>query len=310
MRKYKTAATADCGQASVKTSPNLESADHRLLQYLADDGGRAAKSEFGKQGALDVYALRKGVSLRIAGSNAISAETLVRHDLAQWCGSPGSSRRYLNISDAGRAYLARKAAKSGDHNFLAQHQELLENEIEVSGLTAKVTVDASESPLAWLARRKGPGGGMMIDATQLEAGERLRRDIEQAQLRSNITANWSSVGQGGNRGEAHQHISDLALAARQRVDAAFDGVGSDCAGILLDVCGFLKGLGTIEFERGWPRRSAKVVVSIALSALARHYGLSGSAIGNSTGKIRHWGSADFRPDITEKSGSRETSITQ
>ena len=42
---------------------------------------------------------------------------------------------------------------------------------------AGVTVDAAESPLAWLARRKGRDGRALIEPVQFQAGERLRADF-------------------------------------------------------------------------------------------------------------------------------------
>ncbi|MCC2097796.1 MAG: ATPase [Hyphomicrobiales bacterium] len=268
-----------------------------MLEHLAGEGAFAREAEFGKPGTLDVFAQRNGVSLRVAGGTIENADMLVRSDLARWVVPNGSARRYLEISQSGLAHLRRSGADDAASGFQAQHRSLRPASVHVKGVPAEVVVDAAESPLVWLASRRGPDGKALIAPEQLEAGERLRRDLEIAQMMPRITANWSGAArsQGSDSG---QHISDMMIAARQRVDAALDAVGSDCAGVLVDVCGFLKGLGTIEFERAWPRRSAKVVLGIALSALARHYGLQRKAVGpESQGRLHHWGTDDFRPLI-------------
>jgi hypothetical protein len=64
----------------------------------------------------------------------------------------------------------------------------------------------------------------------------------------------------------------------------------------------LKGLEASEKASGWPQRSGKIILRIALGQLARHYGiLSTSAEADPTSKtpprIRHWGTTDYRPQI-------------
>jgi hypothetical protein len=200
----------------------------------------------------------------------------------------------LAITEAGRAYLARlEAARSGAavDPFQAQHLELARAEIETSDGRSGVTVDAAESPLAWLARRKGRDGRALIEPVQLQAGERLRADFTLAQLMPRITANWTSSVAQDRRGAGSSDsaaLTEAIVAARQRVRQALDAVGPELAGLLLDVCCFLKGLEDVERERGWPPRSAKVVLQLGLDRLARHYGLGAEARGRARALVRTW----------------------
>jgi hypothetical protein len=72
------------------------------------------------------------------------------------------------------------------------------------------------------------------------------------------------------------------------VHLALDAVGPEFAGLLIDVCCFLKGLEVAERERGWPARSAKIVLQLALERLARHYGYAASTSGRARAQVRTW----------------------
>jgi hypothetical protein len=174
-------------------------------------------------------------------------------------------------------------------SFRSRHLALAQKQIATELGRAQVTVDEAESPLAWLARRSGRNGRPFIEAHHLQAGERLRNDFTRANLMPRTTANWaSSVAADRRSGERAAHFTETMIAARQRVHRALDAAGPEFAGLLLDVCCFLKGLEDIERERGWPARSAKVVLRLALERLARHYGYAGEARGRDRAAVRTW----------------------
>jgi hypothetical protein len=68
----------------------------------------------------------------------------------------------------------------------------------------------------------------------------------------------------------------------------------------------LRGLEDAEKANGWPQRAGKVVLQIALTRLAKHYGLIAAdetRQGKSRG-LRHWGSEDYRPTLDAWRGKR------
>ena len=175
--------------------------------------------------------------------------------------------------------------------FRAQHMALAGRVINTRNGAQSVTMDDAESPLAWLARRRGRDGRAMIAPHQLQAGERLRADFTRAHMMPRTTANWSSPISSGRRGEAGNRaadFSDVMIASRQRVNQALDAVGPEFSGLLVDLCCFLKGREEIERDRGWPARSAKIVLQLGLDRLARHYGYMAQAKGRSDAPIRTW----------------------
>ena len=162
-----------------------------------------------------------------------------------------------------------------------------------------------ESPLAWLYRRRDKSGASLISEPQFHAGERLRRDFEMAQLMPRLTVNWQRAATGEAQGSAGAHaaldISERALAARERVSLALGAVGTELASVLVDVCCHLKGLEQLEKASGWPQRSGKIVLQVALSALARHYGIDRQNAGEGSrptgpARVLHWGAEGYRPE--------------
>ena len=79
----------------------------------------------------------------------------------------------------------------------------------------------------------------------------------------------------------------MAADARKALARLHGDLPRDCAEVVLDVCGFGKGLQQVELERGWPRRSAKLVLRIALDRLAKVWGIRAIAVGREGGQ-RAW----------------------
>jgi hypothetical protein len=192
----------------------------------------------------------------------------------------GKSRKAVRGPEPPRAEIDR---------YRGRHLSLAQRQIATEFGRASVTVDESESPLAWLARRRGRSGRALIETHQLQAGERLRADFTCANLMPRTTSNWASpVASDRRGGERAAHFSETMIAARQSVHSALDAAGPEFAGLLVDVCCFLKGLEDIERERTWPSRSAKVVLQLGLDRLARHYGYTNEARGRARTPLRIW----------------------
>jgi Domain of unknown function (DUF6456) len=189
-----------------------------------------------------------------------------------------------------------------DDGFRRQHQLRAIAEREVEGVRRPVLVNDAESPLGWLKSRKDRNGRPLISDDQYAAGERLRADYWFAHLSPRVTSNWSAFApaERTRRGAPSNAaaLRDEVLAAKERVMRALMAVGPEVSGVLVDICCELKGLEDAEKENGWPQRAGKVVLQIALTRLARHYGL----IGNETQRperrgLCHWGSDDYRPTL-------------
>ena len=215
-----------------------------------------------------------------------------------WLTHDRGADRY-NIAPAGIEVLRR--AKCGG----AANTGKVGPKAKPAGKTASRTAlpmrTAKEGALAWLRRRKDKDGQTLITEPQFAAGERLAADFWHAQLASRVTANWSTVAMSRRvrRGApgAGVDLNDNVVAARTRVHRALAAVGPELAGILLDVCCHDIGLEPAGRTQGWPQRAAKVVLQLALTRLARHYGLIEPEPAPGAHRLRHWGGEDYRPNL-------------
>lgn len=154
-----------------------------------------------------------------------------------------------------------------------------------------------ESPLGRLAARKGRDGVPFLAEAEAMAGERLRADFTRAGLTPGVTQRWDGAPRSGGVRRGAADLSDSAIDARTRVNAALQAIGPELSGVVLDVCCFLKGLELVERERQWPVRSAKLMLKTGLAVLARHYGYIHEVAGGGNARLRRWGAADYRPTV-------------
>jgi hypothetical protein len=248
----------------------------RLLKVLARPGGEQQ---------MDGNQFRAGQTGRWHQFELALVQRAVREGLL----APRGNR--LLLTAEGTANLRRGLHPEDGH--AAQHCEIELRQVAEDG--TRLAVNVNESPLARLRQHRGKDGKTWLGEFEFAAGERLRADFERAGLQPRVSANWEASVASGGRGSGLADLNDFALDARRRVNDAVAALEPSLAGVALDVCCFLKGLEQAERERGWPPRSAKLMLRTALSMLARHYGLSGT--GQSRAAMRQWGTSDYRPQI-------------
>ncbi|MDZ7589015.1 MAG: DUF6456 domain-containing protein [Parasphingorhabdus sp.] len=138
-------------------------------------------------------------------------------------------------------------------------------------LARSVTVNVAESPLGWLHAR-----GHLTDR-QLGAGEKLREDWERANLAPSITMRWDAAPLSGNRRSAPDALdaSERQIAAKARFDDAIAWLGPDLKDIAWRIICGGEAVPDAEKKLGWPARSGKLVLRIALDRLSEFYRVPG-----------------------------------
>lgn len=137
------------------------------------------------------------------------------------------------------------------------------------GSARVVTVNQAESPLGWL-RARG-----MVSVRQFDAGEKLRGDFERASLGPRVTMRWDASGVRGSKGLAPGAADRTTgqLAAKARVDGAMAAAGPGLSDILWRIVCACETMPDAERALGWPARSGRLVLGMALDRVADFYRL-------------------------------------
>ncbi|MDE0880250.1 MAG: DUF6456 domain-containing protein [Sphingomonas bacterium] len=144
-------------------------------------------------------------------------------------------------------------------------RELVERRV---GRARSVTVNVAESPLSWLAARG------LVDARQIEAGERLRGDYERASIAASTTMRWGVTRVDNGGGGTDKDDPGIAqLSAKRRFDDAIGAMGAGLSDIAWRVICAGEALPAAEKGLGWPTRAGRLVLTLALDRLADHYRL-------------------------------------
>ena len=285
-----------------------------LAGITADRSVRFALAALTRRGAYlrvtrdhaELYSDRNGFAAPLA---CLELETFRALAAADWIelngegAGDGHGQHQWHLAKAGRDAVRR--ARAGDPPDAADGTSASTPSPDLGPAASAVRPNVDgDSPLAWLHSRRDRAGRPLLSRHAYDAGERLRADFWFAAMTPRVTASWSPVSseRASPRSAAgdSQDMSDNVVAARQRVRRALAVVGPELSGILIDICCHEKGIEDTERAIGWPVRSGRIVLQLALERLARHYGLAPPEPGSQwapEGRIRAWGDGQHRPTI-------------
>jgi hypothetical protein len=279
-------ATGECPAGVPISADEVRRAAKRFLRRLSEPGAFLIIAPGAEKAG--IFCSANGHRRPIALLPVMLAVEFLREDWIRVVSRGTASVRY-RITEAGRAYLRRALMEEQEARrpglaeaqtpFLAQHREMCERLFAnpLTGDAEELPVNIGESPIGWLARRKGPDGRTFLTPEEADAAEKLRADFEAAQIGPAVAQDWRKFLTPGDRLSGTPRASGPAegpAAARERVTRALAILGPGLADVALRTCCFLEGLEGCERRLGWSARSGKVVLKLALQRLVEHYGLA------------------------------------
>lgn len=175
------------------------------------------------------------------------------------------------ITKAGCALVARETA-APDEAFVAQHRPIIDRAvIGADGRTRAVRGHDADAILRRLAALRDGNGAAWLDSAEIAAAARLRRDWEMGERGLVRGSDWSAPPNGaGPRGPSNraEEVAGAYCDARQRVSEALARLAVPLRRVVERVCLREEGLEALERGEGWPARSGKIALKLALAQLA------------------------------------------
>lgn len=242
----------------------IEAEARRVLRRLAETG-----AVLGVGANMDSAAvLREMPDGQTARTAVVDKSVAQAFALKNWIAPRKTTGRITTyeITGAGRAHL---------RQLLEEPRGMAEAPAGFSWgdeeVTRRLRYGLGESPVAAMGRRRDRDGKPFLEPGQVAAAERLREDFELAQMGPRVTQNWDRFMDGGAHGLKADPAGRGPGAARDRVALALRELGPGLGDMILRCCCYLEGVEATEKAMGWPARSGKVVLRIALERLEQHY---------------------------------------
>lgn len=265
------------------TEGAVEKEARRILRRLGEPRAFMALARGAEVAAVFRAAEGGGGFVTLARTPVAMAREFARREWILSAHVGPSTARY-ELSAVGRAWLKRVLAEDGTARrrvaeaapspFARQHQEVGERLFATEAGIESRPVNLGETPLGWLARRRGSDGAAFLKPEEVAAGERLREDFEAAQMGPRVAQDWRRFLTAGVDGGPGRGPAEGPEAARRRLAGALEALGPGLEDAAVRACCFLEGLEATERRMGWSARSGKVVLKIALGRLAEHYGFA------------------------------------
>lgn len=177
----------------------------------------------------------------------------------------------FKLTSAGAAHAARVVARPNE-TYQAQHAPVIDRPvIDADGDVRQARGYAPFTTLVRLVRLKNADGTPWLAPEELDAARRLRGDWDAGQIGLVRGADWAAPPQSRQaRGPGNGRETALAIGldARARVEEALAALAPPLKRVAIAL--LLHDCGLEDFERaqGWPTRSAKIALKLALAQLA------------------------------------------